>query len=65
MISLENFEEKVIDVDDFENKGNNFDHFDEMNLITIANKLDMSYNFYFKHNMHAVEWKLNAMINKN
>ena len=25
----------------------------------------MSYDFYIKHNMHAVEWKLNAMINKN
>ena len=25
----------------------------------------MSYDFYFKHNMHAVEWKRNAMINKN
>ena len=25
----------------------------------------MSYDFYNKHNMHAVEWKLNAMINKN
>ena len=27
--------------------------------------MDMSYDFYIKHNMHAVEWKLNAMINKN
>ena len=36
-----------------------------MNIITIANKLDMTYDFYIKHNMHAVEWKLNAMINKN
>ena len=25
----------------------------------------MSYDFYIKHTMHAVEWKLNAMINKN
>ena len=25
----------------------------------------MSYDFYIKHNMHAVEWKLIAMINKN
>ena len=36
-----------------------------MNNITIANKLDMSYDFYIKHNMHAVEWKLKTMINKN
>ena len=25
----------------------------------------MSYDFYIKHNMHTVEWKLNAMVNKN
>ena len=36
-----------------------------MNIRTIANKLDMSYDFYIKHNMLAVELKLNAMINKN
>ena len=27
--------------------------------------MDMSYAFYIKHHMHAVEWKLFAMINKN
>ena len=27
--------------------------------------MGMSYDFYNKHNMHAVEWQLNAMINKN
>ena len=27
--------------------------------------MDISYNFYFKHNMHAVEWKLDAPINKD
>ena len=36
-----------------------------MNIITISNKMDMTYDFYIKHNMHAMEWKLNAMINKN
>ena len=35
-----------------------------MNIITIANKLDMSNDVYIKHNMHAVEWKINAMINE-
>ena len=35
-----------------------------MNIITIANKLDISYDFYIRRNMHAVEWKLNAMIYK-
>ena len=27
--------------------------------------MDMTYDFYIKHNMHAVEWKLNAIFNKN
>ena len=25
----------------------------------------MSYDFYIKHIMHAIEWKFKAMINKN
>ena len=36
-----------------------------MHIITIANKLDMTYDFYLKHNICALEWKLIAMINKN
>ena len=36
-----------------------------MKIKTIPNELDMSYDFYNKHNMHAVEWKLNALINKD
>ena len=36
-----------------------------MNFITIGNKIDMSYDFYIKHTRHAVEWKLNAIVNKN
>ena len=27
--------------------------------------MDMSYNFFIKHNIHAVEGKLDAKINKN
>ena len=52
-------------IDDFKNKGYNFNHIEEVNIITIAIKLDMTYDFCIKHKMHAVEWKLNAMINKN
>ena len=37
----------------------------EGKIITIAIKLHMSYGFNIKHNMHAVEGKLNAMINRN
>ena len=36
-----------------------------MNIIVVCNKMDMTYDFYMKHNMPAVEWKLNAMINRN
>ena len=31
----------------------------------IANKIDMSYDFYTTHNMHAVEWKFFVMIKKD
>ena len=43
----------------------NFNHIEEMNFIAIANKMDKSSDFYIKHNMHAVEWKSNVIINKN
>ena len=36
-----------------------------MDIITHAHKRDMTYDFYLKHNMHAVEWKLNQLINKD
>ena len=41
-----------------------FNHRAEMDIITMTNKLYMSYDFYIRHNMHAVEWKLLAVINK-
>ena len=43
----------------------NFNHIAEKYTITIVNKLDMTYDLYIKHKMHAFERKLNAMINKN
>ena len=36
-----------------------------MDIITLAHKGDMTYDFYLKHNMSAFEWKQNAMINKD
>ena len=63
MISWSVFLEKV--TDDFKNQAYKFNYIAEMNIITIANKIDMSYEFYIRHNMHAVEWKSNAMINKS
>ena len=36
-----------------------------MDIITLAHKRDMTYDFYLKHNMPAFERKLNAPINKD
>ena len=36
-----------------------------MHIVTKANNLDMTYEFYIKQNMCALGWKLNAMNNKN
>jgi len=63
MISRSMFLEKVIT--DFKDRGYTFNHIAEMHIITIAHKMDMSHDFYIKHNMHPVEWKLKAMINKS
>ena len=63
MIPWENFFENVFD--DFKDKGYTFNHIAEMHNRTIANKVDMTYDFYIKHNMCALERKLNAMITKN
>ena len=52
-------------IDDFKNEGYNFNHIEELMVITISNKMDMAYDLFIKHNMHAIEWKLNAMINRN
>ena len=49
-------------IDGLKNKGYTFNHIAEMHIITIANKMVMSYDFYITHNMHAVVRKLNAII---
>ena len=53
MTSWQKFLVNVFKVFDF--KGYNFNPLAEKNIITIANKLDLSDDFYIKHNMHAVE----------
>ena len=35
-----------------------------MDIVTLAHKRDMTYDFFLKH-MSAFEWKLNAMTNKD
>ena len=52
-------------INDYTNKGYTFNRIDELNNITIADKTDTSYNFYIKYHMHAVEWKLISMNNKD
>ena len=46
-------------------EGYDFNYIAEMDIITLAHKRDMTCDFYIKHNMSAIEWKLNAMINKD
>ena len=46
-------------------EGYHFNHLAEMDIITLAHKRDMTYDFFLKHNMPAFERKLNAMINKD
>ena len=36
-----------------------------MNIIATANEIGMSYDFFIKLSMHAVERKLRMMINKD
>ena len=42
-----------------------FSHIAEMKIITLTHKRDMTYDFYLKHNMSALEWRLNSKINKD
>ena len=46
-------------------EGYQFSHIAEMDITTLAQKLDMTYDFYLKHNMPAFEWKLNAIFTKD
>ena len=52
-------------IDNLKEGGYDFNYIAEMNIITLAHKRDMTYDFYLKHNMPAIERKLNALINKN
>ena len=52
-------------IDNFKDKRYKLNHIEKMNVRTIYNKMDMTYEFYKKHNMHAVERKIIAMINNH
>ena len=62
-ISWSNFLREAID--SLKTERYNFIYIAEMDIITLAHKRDMTYDFYLKHNMPVFEWKLNAMINKD
>ena len=46
-------------------EGYDFNYKAEMDIKTLAHKRDMTYDFYMKRNMPAVDWKLNQLINKD
>ena len=51
-------------IDSLKREGYVFNNINEMDIITLAHKRDMTYDFYLKHTMSAFEWKLNAKVNK-
>ena len=54
-----------IKISNLKNDGFDFSHISQMNFIIVCNKMDMTYDFYMKHNMPAVEWKINQLIIKD
>ena len=52
-------------IDSLKKEGYDYNYIAEMDIITLAHKRDMTYDFYLKHNMSAFEWKVNAMINRD
>ena len=62
-ISWSNYLRKTIDSS--KEEGYDFKYIAEMDIISLAHKRDMTYDFYLKHYKSAFEWKLNALINKD
>ena len=52
-------------IDNFIETGYIFSQLDEMNIITVNDKMYMTYGYYIKHPMPAVELKLNMIISEN
>ena len=52
-------------INNLKEEGYHFIFIAEMDIITLAHKRGMTYDFYLKHNMPALKWKLNALINKD
>ena len=62
-ISYSNYLSEAIN--NLKEEGYHFNHIAEMDIITLAHKRQMTYDFYLKHNMPTFERKPNAMINKD
>ena len=52
-------------INNLKNDGYDFSHISEMIITIVCNKMDMTYDFYMKHNMPAVEWKINQIIHRD
>ena len=49
----------------FKNEGYEFDCIEEVDIITIVDKRDRTYQFYMKHNMCSLEWLINKNLDKD
>ena len=49
-------------IDNFIEKGYMFSHIDEINILTVDDKMCMLYDIYIKHPMQAIELKINMII---
>ena len=61
IISWSNYLRETIN--SLKEEGYHFNQITAMDIITLAHKRDMTYDFYLRHNMPAFERNLNAMIN--
>ena len=55
----------IYQIDNFIEKGLKFSHIDEMKIISVNDKMYMTYEYYLKNPMPAVEFKVNMIIIKN
>ena len=62
-ISWSNRSRDIINI--LKEEGYHFNYLAEMIIISLVHKRDMTFDFCLKHKMSAIEWKLNAMINKD
>ena len=51
--------------EDFLEKGYIFSHIDQMIIITVNDKMYVTYNNYIEHPMQAIELKINMIIAEN